>query len=271
MRTDRRGLDVCPRRADRAGDAEDGRIGAILAGRRWHELAVERWNGVQGLLDEIVIHLAPVLLGEGVRLFGGEGDAASISSRILGSMQDAEDAVQETLLSARRGLGRFEERASLDLAVPDRDQPLLGRVREPAAGRPLAPQRLRLPVHRTHGTPSMVRALSRRPARQYHRHRTGHRKPGTMTGGDLAGLHQPPFKSFPRANVSVRRTPRRPGFPRRGGRLDPQPPLEYQGRAAIAGLLRAVAAWRGERRYRLIVTRANTQPADRRHPAMPTL
>jgi RNA polymerase sigma-70 factor, ECF subfamily len=33
--------------------------------------------------------------------------------RILGSVQDAEDAVQETLLSAWRGLGGFEQRASL--------------------------------------------------------------------------------------------------------------------------------------------------------------
>jgi RNA polymerase sigma-70 factor (ECF subfamily) len=33
--------------------------------------------------------------------------------RILGSLQDAEDQVQETLLSAWRGLGSFEERASL--------------------------------------------------------------------------------------------------------------------------------------------------------------
>jgi RNA polymerase sigma-70 factor (TIGR02960 family) len=33
--------------------------------------------------------------------------------RILGSTQDAEDAVQETFLAAWRGLGRFEERASL--------------------------------------------------------------------------------------------------------------------------------------------------------------
>ncbi len=33
--------------------------------------------------------------------------------RILGSMQDAEDALQETMLSAWNGLGRFEERASV--------------------------------------------------------------------------------------------------------------------------------------------------------------
>lgn len=33
--------------------------------------------------------------------------------RILGSLQDAEDQLQETLLAARRGLDGFEGRASL--------------------------------------------------------------------------------------------------------------------------------------------------------------
>ncbi len=33
--------------------------------------------------------------------------------RMLGSLQDAEDAVQDTLLSAWQGLGGFEGRASL--------------------------------------------------------------------------------------------------------------------------------------------------------------
>ena len=33
--------------------------------------------------------------------------------RILGSVQDAEDALQETLLAAWQGLGGFEERASI--------------------------------------------------------------------------------------------------------------------------------------------------------------
>jgi RNA polymerase sigma-70 factor (ECF subfamily) len=41
----------------------------------------------------------------------------------------------------------------------------------------------------------------------------------------------------------------------------PPSPLEYQGHAAIGNFLREIANWRGERRYKLIPTRANTQPA----------
>ena len=37
--------------------------------------------------------------------------------------------------------------------------------------------------------------------------------------------------------------------------------LEYQGHEAIAGFLRDINTWRGPRRYRLIPTRANGQPA----------
>jgi dihydrofolate reductase len=118
------------------GDETMLRIGAIVAGRRWYELATERWDGVDGiyhgewdgrvfvlthrpaededsrisfvsggleeavgaaqesagdkdvgifggsltrqcldagLLDELVLHLAPVLLGSGVRLFSDDG------------------------------------------------------------------------------------------------------------------------------------------------------------------------------------------------------
>jgi RNA polymerase sigma-70 factor (ECF subfamily) len=41
----------------------------------------------------------------------------------------------------------------------------------------------------------------------------------------------------------------------------PPSPLQYQGRPAIALFLSQIARWRGERRYRLIATRANSQPA----------
>jgi dihydrofolate reductase len=48
---------------DAAGDANVGVFGASIARQ-----CLER-----GLLDEIVVHIAPVLLGDGVRLYGGDG------------------------------------------------------------------------------------------------------------------------------------------------------------------------------------------------------
>ena len=53
--------------------------------------------------------------------------------RIVGSAQDAEDLLQETLLAAWRGLERVRgARVGPRLAVPDRHQPLAGRApREP--------------------------------------------------------------------------------------------------------------------------------------------
>ena len=41
----------------------------------------------------------------------------------------------------------------------------------------------------------------------------------------------------------------------------PPAPHQYRGVTAIASFLRASAAWRGGRRFRLVPTRANTQPA----------
>ena len=41
----------------------------------------------------------------------------------------------------------------------------------------------------------------------------------------------------------------------------PPATVEYQGRLVIASFLRAVATWRRGQRYRLVPTRANTQPA----------
>lgn len=41
----------------------------------------------------------------------------------------------------------------------------------------------------------------------------------------------------------------------------PPAPHEYHGPAAIGAFLRASATWCGHRRFRLVLTRANTQPA----------
>jgi hypothetical protein len=41
----------------------------------------------------------------------------------------------------------------------------------------------------------------------------------------------------------------------------PPAPHQYQGAAAIGSFLRTSASWRGGRRFRLVPTRANTQPA----------
>ena len=132
------------------------RLGAILAGRRWYELAKERWNGVEGiyggaysgpvfvlthtppddgagprirfisdgieeavataqsaagekdvgifgaslsrqclsagLLDEIVLHVAPVLLGGGVRLFGdGSEEHVELERVAIGEAEQLTD------------------------------------------------------------------------------------------------------------------------------------------------------------------------------------
>ena len=58
--------------------------------------------------------------------------------RMLGSFQDAEDVLQDSLLAAWQGLGDFEERAvPSDLAVQDRDEPMPQRapLSGPASGK----------------------------------------------------------------------------------------------------------------------------------------
>ncbi len=56
--------------------------------------------------------------------------------RMLGSFQDAEDALQETLLSAWKGLGGFEERWSHFPTPSSRVRSTCRSARRPATSRP---------------------------------------------------------------------------------------------------------------------------------------
>jgi hypothetical protein len=50
----------------------DAAVGAAVIGRRTFDLGVGPWGGTPWLLDELRIHLVPLLLGAGTPLFGGE-------------------------------------------------------------------------------------------------------------------------------------------------------------------------------------------------------
>jgi RNA polymerase sigma-70 factor (ECF subfamily) len=251
--------------------------------------------------------------------------------RILGSMQDAEDALQETLLGAWRGLAGFGQRASLRTwlyriatnrcldALRDHD-----RQPPPAPEPPFEPPRpTRLSEHTwlepypdallpeiidTEPGPdaryetretielAFIAALQQLPPRQrtvlvlrdvlgFH----------AAEVADMLGASEDSIKSAlkrARAAVEGLHAPDRERAPLPGSAQErelvqrfsdawvsddidgvvalltddasvtmPPSPLEYQGRAAIGRFLREVEAWRGGRRYTLIPTRANGQPA----------
>ena len=140
--------------------------------------------------------------------------------RIVGSAQDAEDLLQETLLAAWRGLERFEGRASvrawlyriatnrsLDALRASRRRPE-GPAADDRGARADPPRRA-----------DLARALPRRPAR-------GDPRRGSRTGGalrdqrgDRAGVHRRPAAS-PAAAARGARAARRARLPRRRGRRD---------------------------------------------------
>jgi RNA polymerase sigma-70 factor (ECF subfamily) len=251
--------------------------------------------------------------------------------RILGSMQDAEDALQETMLSAWRGLAGFEERASLRswlyriatnrsldaLRDPGRRPP----PPEPPAALP-EPTRLGEPTwlepypdallediidtapgpdarYETRETIELVfiAALQQLPPRQR----------SVLVLRDVLGFHaaevtdmlgssEDSVKSaLKRARATMQQL--HPAAGRERAPLPDSPderelvrrfsdawvaddidavvalltddawvsmppsPLEYQGQATIGAFLSQIAKWRAGRRYRLIPTRANGQPA----------
>jgi RNA polymerase sigma-70 factor (TIGR02960 family) len=252
--------------------------------------------------------------------------------RILGSVQDAEDVTQETLLAAWRGLSGFEERASLRtwlyrIATNRCLNALRSTSRRPrpvSAGPPWAPEPTRrgeplwlspLPDVFLDDVPDLgvgpearyeaqetialafVAAVQKLPPRQR----------ATLVLRDVLGFRSSEVadmlsaseasvnSALQRARATMSQSLPGPGrerapLPRSarerkvaaqfaaafaGGDVDgvvslltddawftmPPVTLEYQGPAAIATFLRSTTAWRGPRRYRLIPTRANGQPA----------
>jgi RNA polymerase sigma-70 factor (TIGR02960 family) len=250
--------------------------------------------------------------------------------RILGSVHDAEDVLQETLVAAWRGLSGFEERSSLRtwlyrIATNRCLNTLRAGARRPV---PFEPPWAPEPTRR--GEPSwlspypdallddmpdlgagpearyeakeavalaFVRAVQRLPARQR----------AVLVLRDVLGFRSAEVADMlPMSEASVNSALQRaratmshslPGpdrerapLPRSvrerdvadrfaaaftDGDVDgvvalltddawftmPPVTLEYQGPVAIAAFLRNSAAWREPRRYRLIPTRANGQPA----------
>ena len=252
--------------------------------------------------------------------------------RILGSMQDAEEALQETMVSAWRGLARFEERSPLRAwlyrIATNRCLDALrdaGRRPPPAPDPPFAPPTPTRMAEATWLEPypdallegiidqspgpearyetresielAFIAALQRLPPRQR----------AVLLLRDVLGFHaaevadmlggsEDSVKSaLKRARSTIEQLRGAPGrqrapLPDSDGERElvrrfadawvaddidavvalladdawmsmPPSPLEYQGHQAIATFLLETANWRGERRYKLIPTRANTQPA----------
>ena len=253
--------------------------------------------------------------------------------RILGSVQDAEDVLQETLLAAWRGLGQYEGRASLRtwlyrIATNRCLNALRASGRRPRTEAPEPSFLTAEPTRRGEplwlepypdvllaGLPdagagpearyeakeaialAFVTAVQHLPPRQRAvlvlRDVLGFRSSevADMLGSSEASVNS----ALQRARATM--ASRLPGpdrerapLPRSARERDvatrfatafatndidgvvalltedawftmPPVTLEYQGHEAIAGFLRDINAWRGPRRYRLIPTRANSQPA----------
>jgi RNA polymerase sigma-70 factor (ECF subfamily) len=245
-------------------------------------------------------------------------------------MQDAEDALQETLVSAWRGLARFEERSSLRAwlyrIATNRCLDALrdaGRQPPPAPEPPFAPPaptRMAEPTWLEPYPDALLEGIvdaSPGPDARYETKETIElafiaalqalppRQRAALLLRDVLGFHAAEVADMLESSEeavkgALKRA--RTTMHQRDQQRDPAPaadspderevvrrfadrwvaddidglvalltehawvtmppsPLEYQGRQAIAGFLREIESWRGGRRYRLIPTRANTQPA----------
>jgi RNA polymerase sigma-70 factor (TIGR02960 family) len=237
--------------------------------------------------------------------------------RLLGSVQDAEDVLQETLLAAWRGLAAFEGRAgvrawlyriatnrclnalrdarrrpapvppfqppeptrygehtwlepypgdvpdtapgpeerhqareTIELAfiaglmdLPPRQRAAL--VLKDVLGYPTAEVAAMLDTTETAVKAALQRARSTRPVRN---------RPDEATERDLARRFATAFEADDIEGVLRLLTSD-------AWLTMPPAPHEYQGAEAIAAFLGTSAAWHGDRRFHLVPTRANTQPA----------
>ena len=208
--------------------------------------------------------------------------------RMLGSFQDAEDALQDTLLAAWQGFGGFEGRASLRTWLYRIATNRCLNARRSASRRPA--KEWDVPSVRTaRADPArrgrLARAISRRPARGCDRRAARPGGPLRADRIDLAGLRDRP--SGPAASPARRpHLARRPRIPReRGGRhagLDrrigqqrPQTGARQPAAPTVAGRRPRTASRlrltlrgcdRGEVRQRVRVRRSRRAggPADRR-------
>jgi RNA polymerase sigma-70 factor (TIGR02960 family) len=252
--------------------------------------------------------------------------------RILGSMHDAEDALQETLVSAWRGLAGFEQRSGLrawlyriatnccldalraagrrlpPASEPPFATPAPTRMAEVTWLEPYPDALLEGIIDTTPGPEAryetretielaFIAALQALPPRQ--RAALLLRDVLGFHAAEVAGMLDSSEDSVKGALKRARSTidrlqgaqPRHPApLPDSNGERElvrrfadawvaadidsvvalladnawvsmPPSPLEYQGHTTIAAFLRAIFSRRGERRYTLIPTRANTQPA----------
>ena len=69
--------------------------------------------------------------------------------RMSGSLHEAEDAVQETMLRAWRGFDDFEARASIKNWLYRRNERLPQRIGKPFAAQPVDARSTRRPIHRS--------------------------------------------------------------------------------------------------------------------------
>src|SRR5215207_5028302 len=125
--------------------------------------------------------------------------------RILGSVEDAEDLLQETLLAAWRGLDRYEGRASLrawlyGIATNHSLNALRDSARRPRDGSGAAPE-LPEPTGPS-AEPVWLQPLSRRPARRRPRRRPGSRRPLRAAGGGVRRVRRREQRAQARARSS---------------------------------------------------------------------